>query len=88
MADAMIEAGFRLSGNTDSTPLAMRRRERFRECRFIGNTEGDYLKSFCSLCARWDSGEKRKFYCLKHSIATHLLDAGGNLAFVKDWLGK
>jgi site-specific recombinase XerD len=31
--------------------------------------------------------EKRKFHCLKHSIATHLLDAGANLAFVKDWLG-
>jgi site-specific recombinase XerD len=31
--------------------------------------------------------EKRKFHCLKHSIATHLLDAGTDLAFVKDWLG-
>jgi type 1 fimbriae regulatory protein FimB len=31
--------------------------------------------------------EKRKFHCLKHSIATHLLDASADLAFVKDWLG-
>lgn len=30
---------------------------------------------------------KHKFHCLKHSIATHLLDAGGDLSFVKDWLG-
>jgi integrase/recombinase XerC len=31
--------------------------------------------------------EKHKFHCLKHSIATHLLDASADLAFVKDWLG-
>jgi len=31
--------------------------------------------------------EKRKFHCLKHSIATHVLAAGADLAFVKDWLG-
>jgi site-specific recombinase XerD len=31
--------------------------------------------------------EKQKFHCLKHSIGTHLLDAGADLAFVKDWLG-
>jgi integrase/recombinase XerD len=30
---------------------------------------------------------KRKFHALKHSIATHLLDAGADISFVKDWLG-
>lgn len=31
--------------------------------------------------------EKRTFHILKHSIVTHLLDAGADLAFVRDWLG-
>jgi site-specific recombinase XerC len=29
--------------------------------------------------------EKCKFHNLKHSIATHLLDARGELKFVQDW---
>lgn len=31
--------------------------------------------------------KKRKFHCLRHSIAMHLLDASADLSFVKDWLG-
>ncbi len=31
--------------------------------------------------------EKQQFHALKHSIGTHILDAGGDIYFAKDWLG-
>ncbi len=30
---------------------------------------------------------KRHFHCLRHSIATHMLEAGENIEVVQDWLG-
>lgn len=31
--------------------------------------------------------DKRHFHCLRHSIATHMLEAGENIEVVQDWLG-
>ncbi len=31
--------------------------------------------------------DKQKFHALKHSIGTHILDAGEDIYFAKDWLG-
>ena len=31
--------------------------------------------------------DKQKFHALKHSICTHILDAGEDIYFAKDWVG-
>ena len=31
--------------------------------------------------------EKRHFHALKHSIATHMLEGGGDIRFVQNWIG-
>ena len=50
----------------------------------------------CGNCLRWPKvadpmiealEAKRKFHILRHSIAVHLLDAGADVSFVRDWLG-
>jgi len=32
--------------------------------------------------------EKQQFHALKHSIGTHILDAGEDVYFAKDWLER
>lgn len=46
----------------------------------------DVLMKRYGVLAKTPKG-KRHFHCLKHSIATHLLEATGDIMFVKDWLG-
>lgn len=44
-----------------------------------------FMRKYCELAEI--PAEKRHFHCLKHSIATHMLDAGENIETVRDWLG-
>jgi len=46
---------------------------------------GRHLKKKCAKATGVDPN-KVKAHALKHFITTHVLDAGANLAVVKDWL--
>jgi site-specific recombinase XerD len=56
----------------NSTPISRRRLD-------------ELMKHYGKLAGIPES--KRHFHALKHSIATHLLDAGADLRFVQDWVG-
>ena len=43
------------------------------------------MRKYCGLAGIPE--EKQKFHALKHSIGTHILDAGEDIYFAKDWLG-
>jgi len=44
-----------------------------------------FMKQYCKKALIPE--EKAKFHALKHSIGTHILDAGEDIYFAKDWLG-
>lgn len=43
------------------------------------------MKRYCKKAAIPE--DKSHFHVLKHSIATHLIDAGADIRFVQDWIG-
>lgn len=77
----MLKAQVKLAAGNRERPLFPSNRKKG-----IGRRMLDYLMKKYARAAGLPAA-KQHFHCLKHSIATHLLEAGQDVAWVQDWLG-